>query len=102
MRPLEVLLVTLVILSATSVLTGKASRRLLAWLAVLSLAALLAHSLVEGPHWQMIPAYLAVLLFPAALVFRRPVVNGIVATAMLLLVAGACAASAVGAGRRGD
>ena len=95
MRPLEVLLVTLVILSATSVLTGKASRRLLAWLAVLSLAALLAHSLVEGPHWQMIPAYLAVLLFPAALVFRRPVVNGIVATAMLLLVAGACAASAV-------
>ena len=95
MRLLEIALVVLVALSAVAAFTGKTPRRLLLWLCFADLLTLVAHAIVEGPHWQMAPAYLATLLFPALLAIRRMVLRRTVAGLMLVLLLGACAASAI-------
>ena len=58
MRPLEILLVFLIAGAAVCVLMGRWPRtgRLLAAVALLAAA---AHGILEGAHWQMIPAYAA-------------------------------------------
>jgi len=61
MRPLEVLFVVFVGLAAICLLSGRwlrASR----WLTVGALAVAIGHWVLEGWHWQMIPAYVAVAI----------------------------------------
>jgi predicted dienelactone hydrolase len=95
MRLLEIVLVVLVVLSALAAFTRKTPRRLLIWLCFADLLTLVAHAIVEGPHWQMAPAYLAALLFPALLAIQRVTLRRIVAGLMLVLVLAACTASAI-------
>ena len=58
MRALEIILVSLIVGAATCLLMGRWQRtaRLLVALALL---AAIAHTVIEGAHWQMIPAYAA-------------------------------------------
>lgn len=95
MRPLEVALVLVVVVSACSVFAKRVSRGLLAALVVLDIAILSAHALFEGPHWQMLPAYLAVILFTAIVAAPSVLFRRIAAAGMLLLAVATCAASAV-------
>jgi predicted dienelactone hydrolase len=95
MRTFEILLALLVAASALAALWQRTPRRLLSGLLLLDLFVLLLHAVFEGPHWQMAPAYLAVLLFAAAFAFQRLMIQRIFAVAMLLLTLGTCAASAM-------
>jgi len=65
MRPFEICLLVLGFLAALNLLSNR-SRQLGRILVALSLAVLAAHAILEGAHWQMIPAYLAVALLCAA------------------------------------
>jgi predicted dienelactone hydrolase len=64
MRPFEILLVCL-LLSGTlwSFLQGNRSKKFLSFYCAFTILALAIHVFFEGPHWQMAPAYIAVLLF---------------------------------------
>src|ERR1700758_3975692 len=70
MRPLEVLLISLLVVAAAIVSAGS----LRVWISrtVLAVAAgvLIFHVWLEGPHWQMGPAYLAFLLLAVSLFLR--------------------------------
>ena len=93
MRLFEVLLTVLLAGSACSLM----SQRLLhpwIWLAVDG-CVLLAHLIFEGAHWQMGPAYVAFLLFAAAVILRMQSGRMVFAVAMLLLCAGAVCVSAI-------
>jgi predicted dienelactone hydrolase len=94
MRPLEVLLVVLVVFSALALFSRKATRTLLIWLGALDFIALLAHAILKGPHWQMAPAYVGVMLFTAVCGARGQTHRRVITGGMILLVAGACALSA--------
>jgi len=61
MRPLEICLLVIGLVAALSLLSNR-SRQIGRILVGLSLAVLVAHAIVEGAHWQMIPAYLALAL----------------------------------------
>jgi dienelactone hydrolase len=65
MRPLEVCLLVFGLLAALSLLSNR-SRQIGRILVLLSLVVLAAHAIVEGAHWQMIPAYLALALLCVA------------------------------------
>jgi predicted dienelactone hydrolase len=95
MRLLEIALVVLVALSAFVAFNRRTPRRLLLWLCIADLLMLVAHAIVEGPHWQMAPAYLAALLFPALLAVRPMLLRRTMAALMLVLLLGACTASAI-------
>jgi predicted dienelactone hydrolase len=95
MRLLEIALVVLVALSAFVAFNRRTPRRLLLWLCFADLLMLVAHAIVEGPHWQMAPAYLAALLFPALLAVRPMLLRRTMAALMLVLLLGACTASAI-------
>jgi dienelactone hydrolase len=95
MRPLEILLVILVVLSVFLALTGKIAPRILMWLCALTVAVLVLHGFIEGPHWQMLPAYVAALASPFLLLISRPALCRLMGTGMLLLIGVACAASAI-------
>ena len=56
MRPLEVSLVVLIAGAAVCLLTGRRQRTVRLFVAAALLAAA-AHGILEGAHWQMIPAY---------------------------------------------
>ena len=58
MRPLEVSLVLLLASAAVCLLVGSLSR-IVGLLMVAALLAVVTHTLLEGAHWQMIPAYAA-------------------------------------------
>ncbi len=60
MRPLEILLVAFAVGSALCLAIGR-WRRIGFWLAAVAVADGFAHAVVEGAHWQMIPAYLAAI-----------------------------------------
>jgi predicted dienelactone hydrolase len=95
MRPLEIVLVALLAVSAVATLTGAPSRRLLSWLCVLDLLSLASHAIFEGPHWQLIPAYAAALLFPLALAWRSAWRRRALGAVMLLFLLAAGTASAI-------
>jgi len=94
MQPLEILLVVLVVFSTAALFSGKSKRSPLILLWIVDLVALLAHALLEGPHWQMAPAYAGVLLFTAIFWVRRQAWRRVVAAVMVLLVMVACGLSA--------
>ncbi len=95
MRLLEVALVLLIVVSACSLFFRRVPRGLLAALVVLDIAFLSAHALLEGPHWQMIPAYLAVVILTAVAAVPSVLLRRVAAGGMLLLVVASCVASAV-------
>ena len=95
MRPLEIALVLSIIASAYSLFSRRPSRFVLATLVVLDIAILSAHSLFEGPHWQLVPAYLAVILFTAIVAVPSALLRRVAAGGMLLLALVSCVASAV-------
>ena len=90
MRPLEILAVALLAVSAL-LASGKGR----VWLARLILAAavctLALHAWLEGPHWQMGPAYLGVPLLAVALWVRGTLARRLLAGATLLSLAAAIA-----------
>jgi len=91
MRPLEIWMTalclppTLWLLIANSPLAG-----IWRFFAFCAAIAMVAHVLLEGPHWQLIPIYLAVLLLLFA-AFRQPVrlVRTFAVALLLLLACGA-------------
>ena len=93
MRPLEILLVVLILLSAWAAFSRKLPRPLLAWLCVLDLLTLAVHAVVEGPHYQMAPAYLAALIFPAIFAMRGIALRRALSAAMLVLTFCSCVLS---------
>lgn len=95
MRSLEILLALLVAVSAFSLFFRRASRAFLAALLLLDTLVLALHAVLEGPHWQMFPLYLAIVLFAAVIALPRSLWRSLAATAMLVLLVSTCAASAV-------
>jgi len=93
MRTCEIILVVLVVLCALALSAKRITRALQLALWALAVAALFTHAFVEGVHWQMAPAYLAVLLFPATFILRSQLSRRIVSGAMILLAVCACALS---------
>src|ERR1700744_4505646 len=93
MRLLEIALVVLVALSAFVAFNRRTPRRLLVWLCFDDLLMLVAHAIVEGPHWQMAPAYLAALLFPALLAVRPMLLRRTMSALMLVLLLASYSAS---------
>ena len=67
MRPIEILLsLALLLTFLVLVIPQLHGNRLIGWVAVLiTLAIAAAHVLIEGPRWQMAPAYLLALIFLA-------------------------------------
>jgi len=97
MRPLEMLLSALLIGSALS-LTFRGLRPWF-WLAA-DVCVLAAHLILEGGHWQMIPAYAALLVFAGTLAVCSSTASSKVwpltgLLAVLLLCAGSVALSAM-------
>jgi len=92
MRLFELLLTIFLIVSAC----GLVWRRLqpLIWL-LADLCVLVLHLIVEGGHWQMIPAYAAVLVFAAALAAQARGWRIAGAVSVLALCAASCGLSAV-------
>jgi dienelactone hydrolase len=89
MRPLEIALTIFLLASACSLLW---KRLLSPWLWLAADGCLLvAHLTFEGAHWQMIPAYAALLFFAAGVMLRARGVRIFIACAVLLL----CVASSV-------
>jgi dienelactone hydrolase len=91
MRPFEIALVCLLVLSAAFQVQSKRGRALVQAGCLLALA---LHLTFEGAHWQMIPAYLAIaLLFPwREPTHRRAIAIGI---AVILLTGFSCVAAAI-------
>lgn len=95
MRILEIGLVGLLSVAAVwSLAAGAHSRRFLAVLLGLSLILLVFHLAREGAHWQMVPAYFAVLLFAGWFFFLKRIPHA-GAWAMLVLVLLSCGLSAI-------
>lgn len=94
MRTFEVLLVVLIALCALMILVRKSARAVALGLWILALVTLLAHTILEGMHWQMAPAYAGVLLFAVTFAVRGRITRYVIAGAMLLLAAGSCVLSA--------
>ena len=92
MRPLEIVLTSLLLLSASSL--AFRSMRPWIWLAA-DVCVLAAHLLIEGGHWQMIPAYAAVLVFAAALAVHSKTSQAVGLAGVLSLCAASCALSAL-------
>ena len=95
MRPLEILLVLLISLEALAALTKSSGKRLFLWLSGLALFTLVAHAILEGPHWQMAAGYLAALLSLSLLGMQRLMAKRIAGCVMLVLVVATCTASAM-------
>lgn len=92
MRALEILSVTLLAISAFLLLIpGKARiwAARIAWIA--AVCVLILHAWIEGPHWQMGPAYLGVLFLGAAFWLRGNLARRLLAGVSLLSLAAAIA-----------
>ena len=94
MRTFEILFVVLIELCALMILVRKSARAVALGLWILALVTLLAHTILEGMHWQMAPAYAGVLLFAVTFAVRGRITRYVIAGAMLLLAAGSCVLSA--------
>jgi dienelactone hydrolase len=92
MQPLEILLTTALMGGACSLVWR--GLRPWAWLAG-SVCMLLAHLIFEGAHWQMIPAYAAVLVLASAAGLRSRGWAIAGASGVVLLCAASCGLSAV-------
>ena len=95
MRPFEITLSVLTVLSGLSAYPIKARSPILILLCAVNLVVLIVHIFVEGPHWQMAPIYLAALLYPALFLFPSPHLRPILAGAMLLLAVASITASTI-------
>ena len=93
MRPLEYLLIGLTLLSTLVALTVPAARKALIGLCVLTLGILVLHATFEGVHWQMAPAYAAVLLTIALLVAKKRLLRYLAVVSIVLLAITSCALS---------
>src|SRR3974390_3341856 len=101
MRPLEILLILIDFIAVIVIVVPRlrASRPIVGGIIVLVLIAVATQILVEGPRWQMIPAYtLAVFLVLAGLVRLPGSSDGIIRRALASrLVRGiAIAAASIG------
>ena len=92
MRLFEILLTVFLIASACSLVWRRL--RPLVWLMVDG-AALVLHLILEGGHWQMIPAYAAFLVFAATLGLRAKGWRIAGAAGVVLLCAGSIGLSAL-------
>src|SRR5579862_1569468 len=96
MRPLEILAVCL--LSLVGIILA-ASRHRLRWprlILAASVCVLTLHTWIEGPHWQMAPAYLSLLLLAAACWIHSNLARRLLAgTALLSLAAAVVLCSAL-------
>jgi dienelactone hydrolase len=93
MRPLEILSVVLILLTALALFRRRSLRRLLMALLAVDLLALLTHALVEGAHWQMAPAYIAFLVLSFSSMIQKTLPRRALAGAAVLLVSIACGLS---------
>ena len=90
MRPLEIVLTVLLVVSACSL----AFRGLRPWIWLAAdVCILAAHLIVEGGHWQMIPGYAAVFLFAAALMLQSRIWRLIGLAGVLSLCFASCGLS---------
>ncbi|MFT4114978.1 alpha/beta hydrolase family protein [Silvibacterium sp.] len=95
MRLLEVVLVALLGASGLLLFRRTRTRGLQGWLVVAELLVLLLHAAIEGPHWQMAPAYLAALILPLAVPRLLRLRRWLGATILLLLLGSIAASWAV-------
>src|ERR1700761_7545610 len=93
MRSLEYLLIALTLLSTLIAFVAPAARKTLLCMCALTLAVLASHAIFEGIHWQMAPAYLAVLLSFILLLAKKRMLRYIATVSIVLLVAASCAFS---------
>ena len=93
MRTCEIILVVFVVLCALALFTTRITRAVQFAFWTLAVAAFLAHAFEEGVHWQMAPAYLAVLVFPAIFMLRSLRWRRIVSGTMIVLACSAFALS---------
>ncbi|MBV8672451.1 MAG: hypothetical protein JOZ33_03370 [Acidobacteriaceae bacterium] len=91
MRPLEVLLISLLVLAAVIISAGKIRVRLSQTILAVAAAVLILHVLIEGPHWQMAPAYLGFLLLGSSFFVRAKFARRVLAGISLLSLSGAVA-----------
>jgi predicted dienelactone hydrolase len=92
MRSLEIVLTVLLAVSACSLQL----RGLRPWIwLVADVCVLAAHLIIEGGHWQMIPAYIAVLVFTGILILQPGASQPLGLIAVLLLCGASCALSAL-------
>lgn len=75
MRPLEIVLLTLLLIGLVWLAWLRPRYEWLRWLPLTAVVILLLHALLEGMRWQMTPAYLltAVLAITALLLWRTPI-----------------------------
>jgi predicted dienelactone hydrolase len=96
MRPLEILAACLLSLSAIFVAVDKRRVRWARFILAAAILVLILHGWIEGPHWQMAPAYFSLLVVCAACCapanLPRRVLAGI---ALLSLVAAVTLSSAL-------
>jgi dienelactone hydrolase len=90
---LEIVLLALIVLSSLLALAASRRRGLLMLAVVFELGTLILHMILEGPHWQMAPAYLAALLCPILLFLSRRIRRSLMAIACLTLALIGCAFS---------
>jgi pimeloyl-ACP methyl ester carboxylesterase len=93
MRPLEYLLIALILLSALVAFFAPAARKVLTGLCVLTFAAFALHATFGGIHWQMAPAYIAALLTIVLSFASKRLLRYVAAISIVLLVAASCAFS---------
>ena len=94
MRPYEIVLSICLVFGAFSLASHRFLRPVF-WL-VAAACVLAAHLILEGAHWQLIPAYLAFLLFAAVVLLRVQGGRIFIVPAMLLLcVAAWCVSTAL-------
>lgn len=91
MRPLEILAVCLLAFPAAILIAGKNGHRWSRVVLALAILVLVLHGWVEGPHWQMGPAYLGALILTAALWVHRKLWQRLLAGAAIISLMAAVA-----------
>jgi len=89
---LEIVLIALVILVSIAALASLGRRLIIAAL-LITLLVFLSHLIWEGPHWQMAPVYLAVLLCTCISLLSRAILRTLLATGAIVLSLISCAFS---------
>jgi dienelactone hydrolase len=98
MRPIEGILVCLLASGALwRLVAPHQAKTILYCFLFLSITSILFHLVLEGPHWQMAPAYLATIVFCGLIVFRnhRGSLQSAGASVVIVLILLACSFSAV-------
>lgn len=89
----EAALLALIALFSLLALATPQRRGLLTLMVVIELTILVLHMILEGPHWQMAPAYLAALLCLVVLFLSRRILRSLAAIGCLTLALISCAFS---------